>query len=343
MRYGRLAILFLCLAGGIWAQSITQPVLATIAIPNAGSTGTTLNTLTKLTGAPSTAVIAATTDTLGVVGVTIAGAGTTGTAIIQINGLVNCVFSGATTAGHYVQISSTTGGDCVDSGAATYPVAGGEVIGRVLSTNTGAGTYQINLFSADIQPPENVSGCPTGGAGVVQASNGSGKCEATSITDNGTTVSTPEPIVSSPTGNGVVNVTLNATTGSAASMLVLNGLFGNQTVLDPFGDMTASGNINGSFFYVNDNNKFSATGCGTPTSLVGGDTVGRFVAEAVSCTVTITMGNSATAANGWSCWVNDLSTPADKLSQTSASTTTTAVFTGTVVIGDTINFGCIGY
>ena len=37
------------------------------------------------------------------------------------------------------------------------------------------------------------SGCtPSGGAGVVQASNGSGGCEATSITDNGTTVTTAE-------------------------------------------------------------------------------------------------------------------------------------------------------
>jgi hypothetical protein len=221
MHCGRLSLIFLCLMmGWISAQSITQPVLATIAISNASSTGTTLNTLTKLTGAPSTAVKAATTDTLGVVGVTIAGAGTTGTAIIQINGLVNCIFSGATTAGHYVQISSVTGGDCVDSGAATYPTTGGEVIGRVLSTNGGAGTYQVNLFSADIQPPGSVSNCATGGAGVVQASNGSGSCEATSITDNGTDVIGTEPIEApsfstTGTGSGAYTST-GSTSGSAA-------------------------------------------------------------------------------------------------------------------------------
>jgi hypothetical protein len=123
-------------------------------VANASSTGTTLYTLTKLTGAPSTAVVAATSDTGGVVGVVIAGAGTTGNATIQTSGLVNCVFSGGTTAGHYVQISSGTGGDCLDSGA-SYPTTG-QVIGRVLSTNGSAGTYQIDLFPAEIKaPPAN--------------------------------------------------------------------------------------------------------------------------------------------------------------------------------------------
>lgn len=128
-----------------------------ISVANAGTTGTTLNTLTKVTGAPSTAVIASTTDTGGVIGITTAGAGTTGSATIQIDGLVNCVFPGATTAGDYVQISSGTAGNCSDAGAA-YPTTG-QVIGRVLSTNAAGGTYQINLF------PSEIKGVGTGGAG----------------------------------------------------------------------------------------------------------------------------------------------------------------------------------
>src|SRR5580700_342283 len=127
----------------------SSPAAPTITVANAGSTGTTNNTLTKLTGAPSTAVIAATTDTKGVVGIVTSGAGTTGNAVIQIAGTVNCVFDGTTTAGDYVQISSTTGGDCHDSGP-NYPTAG-EAIGRVLSTNGSAGTYSIDLFPAEIQ------------------------------------------------------------------------------------------------------------------------------------------------------------------------------------------------
>lgn len=124
---------------------------------NAGTTGTTLNTLTKLTGAPSTAVIAATTDTGGVIGVTTAGAGTTGSATVTQSGLVNCVFSNATTAGDYVQISSATAGNCADTGAATYPTSG-QVIGRVLSTNASAGTYQIDLFPSEIMASSGGTG-----------------------------------------------------------------------------------------------------------------------------------------------------------------------------------------
>ena len=114
----------------------------TFTISNAASTGTTVNTLTKLTGAPSTAVISAVTDTGGAVGITTAGAGTTGTATITTAGKISCVFDGATTAGDYVQISSSTAGNCHDSGAATYPTSG-QVLGRVLSTNGSGGTYAL--------------------------------------------------------------------------------------------------------------------------------------------------------------------------------------------------------
>ena len=125
----------------------------TITIANAGSTGTTVNTLTKLTGAPSTAVIAATTDTGGIIGITTSGAGTTGSATIQLSGSASCVFDGATTAGDYVQISSTTAGNCHDTGLAqpSYPLTG-QVIGIVLSTNGAGGTYTMDLFPSDIEP-----------------------------------------------------------------------------------------------------------------------------------------------------------------------------------------------
>lgn len=136
--------------------------LTVLSIANASVTGTTLNTLTKVTGAPSTAVIAATTDTYGIFGITTAGAGTTGNASVQILGQASCVFDGATTAGDYVQASTTTGGDCHDFGA-TYPT-GGQVIGRVLSTNAATGTYSVVLFSPDIQAG--------GGSGVTWPASG---------------------------------------------------------------------------------------------------------------------------------------------------------------------------
>jgi hypothetical protein len=134
-------------AGNISAEG--NAILATIA--NAGTTGTTANKLAKLTGAPSTAVVTATTDTGGVIGIVAGGAGTTGNAQIATVGQASCVFdSTATVAGDYVQISSTTAGDCHDGGS-TYPSTG-QVIGRVLSTNgSGGGTYAVMLFGPGIQ------------------------------------------------------------------------------------------------------------------------------------------------------------------------------------------------
>jgi len=120
-------------------------------IPNAGTTGTTLNKLAKVTGAPATAIIASTSDTNGVVGVVVDGAGTTGSAQIARGGQASCAFDGATTAGDYVQISSTSAGDCHDAGA-SYPGIG-QVIGRVLSTNASAGTYSMLASGSDVQAP----------------------------------------------------------------------------------------------------------------------------------------------------------------------------------------------
>jgi hypothetical protein len=146
----------------------SSPAAPTITVANAGSTGTTSNTLTKLTGAPSTAVIAATSDTKGVVGIVTSGSGTTGNAVIQIAGTVNCVFDGTTTAGDYVQISTSTGGDCHDSGP-NYPTTG-QAIGRVLSTNGSAGTYNIDLFPSEIQAASGgSSGQPLLNTGIVRS------------------------------------------------------------------------------------------------------------------------------------------------------------------------------
>jgi hypothetical protein len=132
------------------------PSAVTITIANAGTTGTSVNALAKLTGAPSTAVIAATTDTSGIVGIVIAGAGTTGSAQVTRAGTAACAFDGATTAGDYVQISSSVAGDCHDTGAATYPTSG-QVLGRVLQTIGSAGNANMTLSGAEVQAPGLVS------------------------------------------------------------------------------------------------------------------------------------------------------------------------------------------
>ena len=132
-----------------------------VEVANASVTGTTLNRVAKLTGAPSTAVVAGTTDTSGVLGIVVAGSGTTGSAQIGVSGTVTCEFDGATTAGNYVKVSTTVAGKCSDAGA-TVPTSGVQILGRVLSTNLVSGTYSVLLFG----PGSHVS--QLGGAGTNQ-------------------------------------------------------------------------------------------------------------------------------------------------------------------------------
>jgi hypothetical protein len=88
--------------------------------------------------------------------------------------------------------------------------------------------------------------------------------------------------------------------------------------------------------------KFSVTGCGTATSLVGGSLAGKFVAAQAACTPVIS--TNLTAPTGYSCWMNDQTTTSVKFQQTAYSQTT-ATFTATGTLGgtDTINFGCLEF
>lgn len=125
-----------------------------VSIANEGTTGTLINTLTTLTGTPSTAILASTSTTSGIIGVTVSGAGTTSSAVIQTTGIVSCIFDGTTTAGDYVQASITTAGNCSDAG--TTPPIGTQTIGQVLSTIGAPGTANVFLFSPGTQPGSRV-------------------------------------------------------------------------------------------------------------------------------------------------------------------------------------------
>jgi hypothetical protein len=129
-----------------------------VEIANSSATGTTLNKLAKLTGAPSTAVLPATSDNSGIVGIVVGGAGAAGNAQIARLGQASCVFDGTTTAGDYVQISATVAGDCHDAGA-TFP-SSGQVLGFVLSSNASGGTYAV-LVRPDIQSTSSGSSVQT--------------------------------------------------------------------------------------------------------------------------------------------------------------------------------------
>lgn len=137
--------------------STTTPGLCTVSattflLANETVTGTTANKLVKFTGAPTTGIITATTDTQGAIGLCSTNCGKVGDATIQFDGGGSCVFDGATTAGDYVTLSSTIAGDCHDTGSTTAPTTS-QPIGIVLSTNAAGGTYEMyfNTINTAVQ------------------------------------------------------------------------------------------------------------------------------------------------------------------------------------------------
>jgi hypothetical protein len=125
------------------AQAPTMPGLLTSVITNDTTTGTAVNKLAKLTSA-GRAIIAATADTDGMIGVVLSGAGTTGSVQIATDGVVTCAFDGTATTGDYVQISGSVAGDCKDTGSSSRPTSG-QVIGRVVIGGSGAASYTIAM------------------------------------------------------------------------------------------------------------------------------------------------------------------------------------------------------
>jgi len=124
----------------------------TAPVPNDTSTGTTLNKAAKLTSTGQ-AVVMQTTDTTGYAGLVVANAGTSGLACLAISGAWPMVVDGSTTVRHYIQISSSVGGDGHDTGSTTYPASGGDVLGFVQSASTGSGsTSLVYLFPPEINP-----------------------------------------------------------------------------------------------------------------------------------------------------------------------------------------------
>jgi len=108
---------------GIGTATFTQPLTVNgnvdvmgkavlMEIANSGTTGTTVNSLAKL--ASGAVAIGTTGDTDGMVGVVVGETSggtsgvTAGNAQIAVDGQASCTFDGATTAGDYATISTTT-------------------------------------------------------------------------------------------------------------------------------------------------------------------------------------------------------------------------------------------
>jgi len=125
------------------AYPVTSAGTPTQSVLNDTSTGTVLFTLTSYTTASPSKAILAPLGSTRLIGVTIAGAGKTGAALIQTGGLVNVLFDGATTAGDFFGLSTSNPGYASDLGT----TASASVLGIVTTTNARAGTYTVSLTS----------------------------------------------------------------------------------------------------------------------------------------------------------------------------------------------------
>ena len=106
----RLAALALLGIFVLFARPAAAQAPGRVTIANASSTGTTLNKLAKLTGAPSTAVISGGSDTSGAVGVSAARAVTNG---FDLAFAVAAVFCAGGVAVAATKLRSRAAGDAV--------------------------------------------------------------------------------------------------------------------------------------------------------------------------------------------------------------------------------------
>ena len=143
-------------------------------IPNDGIAGTLINRLAVFnTNNPSQAALASTSSTNGVIGLVQSGAGTTANAVVTWRGYGYCIFDNATTAGDTVIASTSTAGDCHDTGSSAQPAS--QLIGYVDITNSTAGA--TNGMRVNLQPPQSGGSGGTvasvfGRTGSVTAANG---------------------------------------------------------------------------------------------------------------------------------------------------------------------------
>jgi len=171
----------LVINGNVDAMGSSNGYLTEIA--NDTTTGTTQFGLAKLTTLGS-AIISATTDTDGIVGVTVSPTATSGNAQIAINGQSTCKFENATTKGDFVTIGSSTAGDCHDAGSSRSSTA--QMIGRVLTSGAANTNQTIDLQLNGASSASGVTG--SGTTNYVTKWTGATTVGTSALYDNGTEV-----------------------------------------------------------------------------------------------------------------------------------------------------------
>lgn len=237
-----------------------------------------------------------------------------------IAGTTSCVLTGA---------GGTSG-----TGAITWPLVAGTTnnpfaFSNAISLINGTGfnsgiltTYPIQIGSSAQMGIGNQNIQAFGGPLYL---NQAGQ----SVSMVGATVNAFSNYMTFGSGAGTVSV------GLSASKILGVGTGGNN---DSTGTVKASAIQSGG-------TKFTASGCSNGTTLGGGSAGSFLTGASAGCAVTITFGDSVTAANGWACDASDETTLAGNPIWKSGGSTTTAIFTLPAgnVSGDKISFKCTAF
>lgn len=276
------------------------------------------------------------------------------------------IFTNTATAGGFSMLQSW--GSTVN----TYGV--GAQVGYSAAPTSNTGNTQVG--NVNTLPPATVTGLQNtavgGGALLADTSGGSntgiGNLSLSAITTpsndtavgvnagtNGTTLVTNanSTFVGAGADCSANALTNDTVIGEIAECTASNqAVIGNAATLDAwFGSNGATIEAKSMLHAVGleaEGVKFTATGCTSITSTLGGATAGSFVIGANSCTVAITMNGATgyTAHNGWSCHANDKTTAAGNtglyFSANSATTATLTVPSGAAV-SDVIDFACTAF
>lgn len=304
----------------------------------------------------------------------------------------NTISSGTAVA--YFKVSSTAssrGGGGGGSGTVTSVGFTGGLISVATPTTTPA--FTVAGTSGGVPYFNAATTWASSGAltlNVLMKGGGAGGAPTnSSVTDNGTNVSTAEAFL---LGNGTTTLPSYSFTAASGVGMAYNTTIGapmivggnGSTIIAGFAPTTgpccdaeiidyglkmytdtgltrcaagvscagngSGANTTGKFEaagFMSLGTKFTTNNGCTDQATVGGATAGTFKvgAAVTSCTEIVTMGDTATAPNGWSCTAIDLTTIGDVTNphQTASSTTTATFVSGTVVAGDVLQFSCVGY
>jgi len=223
----KLALLVVCLMAALstYGQASTT-------YTNAGTTGTTLNSLAKI-NTSNQAVLATTTDTAVPAYIVVGGAGISGVAVVAKLGQALCTMD-ATNASFasqpiYVVDSTTTNGDCHAQTAA--PSSGTFIVGFLAAPSTTSGSTALVEVDPEFYFGTASISCSALPALTGDATTGAGSCVTSVVKVNGGAIPTTSNLAAT-NGSGQITdsgvapgnvVTASAAAGAANQICVSGG------------------------------------------------------------------------------------------------------------------------